>query len=183
MRRIVWVVGMLVGMMAAGPAASAAEAQAGAPMKIGHVNSGRLFRDYQRTKESEASLEQKNKSKQAELEDRVNDLKKLRESLELLNDQAKEAKARELEEKTDEFRRLKAHAEQDLMRDRNQAAQGILEEIKRAVAEYAKANGYTLIVDQSSLLYAEERQDATDEILKTLNDQYASAKGSPKKSP
>jgi outer membrane protein len=142
-------------------------------LKIGYVDLGKVFDGYQATKESDRFLEQKGRQKQAELEGRVTELKKLRESLELLNDQAREAKAKELEEKSDEFQRLKSKSQRDLLRERNRIARTILQEIEKAVAEYAKANGFSVILDERSLLYGETVFDVTDEVLRVLNERYA----------
>ena len=167
-------IGMAVlGITALAPAGSVRAQE----MKVGYINTSKLFADYQRTKDAEAVLEQKGKQKQAELEGRVTELKKMRESLELLNDQAKDAKGKELEAKADEFKRLKAHSERELVQERNDIAKGILEEIDQVVAEYAKANGFSLILDERSLLYGEETRDLTSELLKTINARYLASKG------
>lgn len=146
--------------------------------RVGYVDLAKLFDQYQRTKESERVLEQKGKQKQTDLENRVTELKKLRQNLELLNEQVKEAKAKELEEKSEEFQQLKTRTERDLLRERNQLAQQILGEIERVVGEYAKTNHFSLILDQRSLLFGEEAHDVTDEVLMLLNDRYAATKGS-----
>ena len=142
-------------------------------LKMGYVDLGRVFDGYQRTKESDQVLEQTSKQKQTELEGRVNELKKLRQNLDLLNDQAKEAKAKEIEEKSDEFQRLKTRTERELVRQRNQFAKEILDEIQQTVTEYAKANGFSLVLDQRALLYGQDLYDVTDDVLKLLNSRYA----------
>ena len=146
---------------------------------MGYVDLGKLFDHYQRTKESDQLLEQKGKQKQGELEDRVNELKKLRQNLELLNDQVKESKAKELEEKSEEFQRAKTRTERDLVRERNQLARTIMQEIEQVVAEYAKANHFSVILDQRSLLYGQDSYDVTEAILRLLNDRYTT-KATPK---
>lgn len=143
-------------------------------LKIGYANLLKVFDGYQRTAESKRVLEQKGKQKQTELEGRFNELKKLRQSLELLNDQAKEAKAREIEERSDEFKRLKARSERELLREQNQLARQILDEIDQTVSEYAAANGFSVILDDRSLLYGQDIYDVTDELLSLLNQRYAS---------
>ena len=140
--------------------------------KIGYVNLAKVFDEYQRTKESETGLEQRGKQRQAQLEAQFNELKKLREGLELLNDQSREAKARELEEKSDEFKRQKTRAERELVTQRNQIAKQILDEIQQTVTDYAKTNGFAMVADQRSLLYGQESLDLTDEILQLLNSRY-----------
>ena len=140
-----------------------------AELKIGYMNLAKVFDSYERTKASDAVLAGKGKQKEAELESRMNELKKLRQSLELLNDQAREAKTREVEEKADELQRFRANTARDLRRERDTIAKEILAEIQRGVEEYAKANGFSLIIDERSLLYGQSAYDVTDDILAQIN--------------
>ena len=168
---VAWGVGTLVGFMVAAPGAGATEP------KIGYLDVGKIFTEYQRTKDSDQALEQKSKQKQAELEGRFNELKRMRQNLELLNDKTKDTKAKELEDKSDEFQRLKTQGERDLLRERNQAAKDILDEIQEAVKEYAKTNGYALVLDARGLVYADSASEITDAVLRMLNDRYAARSG------
>ena len=175
-RRLI-VVGALVGL-GLGWSWSVAAAEG---VKIGYVNLGKLFDNYERTKASEQVLEQKGKQKQAELQGRLSELNKLRQNLDLLSDQAKASKSKELEEKSDAFQQLKTRSERDLLRERNEVAKGIFDEIDKMVSDYATANGYSLVLDQRALLFGAGANDVTDEVLKTLNDRYAARVASPKK--
>ncbi len=157
--------GMLI--MGAAPAAGAAES-----LKMGYVNLGRVFDEYQRTKDSEAALKQKGQQKEEELKSRVTELTTMRKNLELLSDKARDAKAREIEEKSDGLQQLRTKDQRELSRERDQAAKQILAELEQAVNEYAKANGFSLILDQRSLLYGQDAYDVTDPILRMLNDRY-----------
>ena len=162
------VVGLSAGQaLVACPTASAQE------LKLGYVNLGKVFDQYQRTKDSEVGLEQRGKQKEAQLQAQLEEIKKLRDGLELLNDQSREGKTRELEEKSDRFKRTKEQSERELVTQRNQLAKQILDEIGQAVAEYGKANGFTLIFDQRSLLYGQDSYEVTDKIVQILNDRYA----------
>lgn len=163
-----WVLGLLLAVFC--PLVQTAE------LKVGYVNPAAVLEQYQRAKDVEQVLQQKGQQKQDELEGRVAELKKLRQSLELMSDQAKEAKTREIEEKSDEFKRLKGRTERELVRERNQVLKEILDEIHQAVSEYAKANGFSLILNGQLVLYGQEAIDVTDEVLKMLNDRYAARK-------
>jgi len=144
-----------------------------AEFKIGYVNIGKIFDDYERTKQQDAFLEKRGKSKEAELEARVNDLKKMRQNLELLNDAAREAKAREIEERSDDLQRFRNNTARELKRDRDKIAQEILRDIQHAIDDFAKANGFSVILDQRSLVYAQQGYDVTDQILQLLNSRSA----------
>jgi len=148
-----------------------------AELRLGFVNVGKVFDEYQGTKDSEAGLEAHGKQKQAQLEAQFNALKDMRKDLELASDQARESKAREIEEKSDEFKRQKSRAERELLMQRNQVARKILDEINGVIAEFAKANSFSLILDQRSVVYGEETYEVTDQVLKILNERYAAKAG------
>ena len=137
--------------------------------KIGYVNLAKVFDGYQRTKSSDAVLEKKGKEKEDELQGRMSELKKLRQNLELLNDDVRETKTREIEQKADELQRFRNATARDLRRERDKVAKDILGEIQKAVEDYAKTNGFSVIFDERSLLYGQATYDLTDAILKTLN--------------
>jgi outer membrane protein len=144
-------------------------------IKIGFVNLAKVFDGYNRTKTSDATLEKKGKQKEAELEARMNELRKLREGLELLHDDARELKAREIEERAEELQRFRTTTARDLRRDRDKLAKEILKEIQQALEEYAKTNGYALLIDSRSLLYGRSAEEVTDEVLTLLNSRNAPA--------
>ncbi len=172
-------VAMAVGLMV-GPGflGRSPSAQAEQPMKVGYVDVSRLFDEYERTKRSEGLLEQKGKQKEVELEQRLGELKKLREGLELLSNEARDARAREIDKRADELRRLGAYSKRDLVKERDQIAQEILREIRQVVQEYAKANNFTLLFDRQGLLFGQDAYDMTDEVLAQLN----SREGAPRQS-
>jgi len=145
-------------------------------LKVGYVNVGKVFDGYVKTQRLDASLETKGKQKEAELKGRMDELKKLRQSLELLNEEAREGRAREIEEKTEELTRFRTRTARDLRRERDAMAKGLLDEIRQGMEEFAKANGFTLILDSQSLAYGQEAYDVTDEVLELLNGR---AKASP----
>lgn len=138
-------------------------------LKIGYVSIAKLFDEYERTKRSESVLERKGKQKETELDKRLADLKKLRDGLELLSDEARQARGREINAKADELRRVGIYTQQDLMRERDEVAKRILEQIQKEVDNYAQKHGYSLILDERLLLYGQKVYDVTDEILKSLN--------------
>ena len=138
-------------------------------LKVGYVDLSAVFDEYDRTKSSEAGLDRQGRQKEAEFEGRMNELKKLREGLELLNDDAKDAKTREVEEKAESLQQFRNSTARDLRRDRDKVAKEILIDIRAAIQDYGKTNGFSLIIDARSLLYAQEVHDVTDEVLKLLN--------------
>lgn len=171
--RVAWCVALAwVGVAWIAPEARAADgaspASSPAP-KVGFVDLARVFDNYERTKTSDAVLEKEGKQKETELEARMNELKKMRQSLELLNADAREARAREIEEKADELQRFRNTTARDLRRERDKVAKEILNDIEAALKEYAESHGYALIIDSRSLLFGQPAHDVTNDVLSALN--------------
>ena len=152
---------------------------ASAEIKVGYVDMGKAFDNYDRTKQSEAALERKGQQKEAELQSRLEEIKKMRQGLEVLNDQAREAKSRDLERKADELRRFGNNTKEDLLKERDRVAVEIIKEIQQVVKDYGNAHGYTLIVDSRSVLFGQDTQDLTDAVLAQLNQRAGGAAGKP----
>ena len=146
-------------------------------MKVGYVDMGALFDGYERTKQSESVLQHKGEAKESELQGRLDELKKIRQGLDVLNDQAKEARSRELERKADELRRFGTNTKEDLLKERNQLAADIIKDIQASIRDYGKANKFTMIFDERSLVFGQDAQNVTQEVLKQLNQQYAAKAG------
>ena len=144
-----------------------------AELKVAYVDVATIFDGYQRTKASDTNLKQKGDAKEAELKGKMTELEKLRQNLELLNSDAREAKTKEIEEKTEELQRFRTNTARDLGRERNKIADELLKEIQQAVHDYAKASGFSLVLDVRSVLFGQEAYDITDEVLATLNKRAA----------
>jgi outer membrane protein len=128
-----------------------------------------VFDGYERTKSSDAELEQRGKQKETEVQSKRDELKKLSDGLELLSDDARDARARHLEEKRDELQRFVNSTARDLRHDRDRIAKEILQEIQTAIEAYAKAKGFSVVLDDRSLLYGQPAYDVTDDVLTLLN--------------
>ena len=159
--------GMLIAALGLLLGASAVSADIS--FKVGYVDVAQLFDQYERTKRSESILERKGKQKEGELEGRLNELKKLRSGLELLSEKARSGRAREIDTKADELRRFGKYTQEELQRERNRVAKDIIDDIQRTIQDYAKANDFSMILDQRLLLYGQEIHDVTHDVLKQLN--------------
>lgn len=168
--RLVLVVALVAGS-AAGSASMAHAAQ-----KIAFVDVANVFDNYQRTKVVDKELEGKGKEKESELETRVNELKKLRDGLDLLSDKAKEEHQKQIEDKANELQQFRLATQTELRRQRDSVAREILKEIDDVVQAYAKAQGYDLLLNQRTLVYGSPEMDVTNDVLKQLNDKYSAKK-------
>ena len=153
----------------------ASQAVGAAELKIGFVNVGKVFDSYEKTKALDARLGQKGKQKEGELQGQLDALKKAQEGLELLSEEARAAKKKQLEEQAEEIQRFRAHTARDLRYERDEMAKQILGEIQKAIEDYAKTNGFSVIIDSRSLIYAQAAYDATDGVLQLLNSKAKTA--------
>ncbi len=140
-----------------------------AEFKVGYVDVGTIFDEYKRTASSEAVLKEQGKAKEAEFETRMGELTKLRQGLELLNEEAKEARAQQIDEKVEGLQQFRTSATREFSRERERLVKKLLEEIREGLDAYAKQHDFSLILDSRSLLYGASGHDVTQEVLKWLN--------------
>jgi len=147
--------------------------------KIGYVDNVKLMEDYQEKIDVEARFKIKTDA-----------LTKKRDSI----SQAFQIEAQAFQAKAQKMNQKKAQEEYGLMQQRGQfmgqqlqqeeqtlvaAGQAemdsIVNKVKREIEAYGKANKFTYILgggDGGSVLYGQEVNDLTDEVVKILNDKY-----------
>src|SRR5438093_11228468 len=162
-------------------------------LKIGTVDMQRAFKDYNKTKEAEAKINDAKNSAKKEYDDRAEDYKKSLDEINNLNKQlesaalsadkktqiAKErddkiAKIKGMEREISDFRQTRERQLQEqLMRVR----EGIVKEITEVVMEKVKTNNLDLVFDKSGmsingvpvLLFSHDNIDFTNDINTVLN--------------
>jgi outer membrane protein len=167
--------------------------------KIGTVDMGRAFKEYNKTKDAEAKVNDAKNAAKKEFDDRTEGYKKALDEINKLNQQLdspalatdkKTAMAKERDEKIaniktmereiSEFRQTR---EQQLQQQMMRMREGIVKEITDVVLERVKTNGMDLVFDKSGLsqnfvpvlLYSKDNVDFTTEIITALNKKAASA--------
>jgi outer membrane protein len=162
-------------------------------LKIGTVDMQRAFKEYNKTKEAEAKINDAKNAARKEYDDRAEDYKKALDEINNLNKQlespalsadkktqtAKErddkiAKIKNMEREISDFRQTRERQLQEqLMRMR----EGIVKEITDVVMEKIKANNLDLVFDKSGmsingvpfLMYSHDNIDFTNDIIAVLN--------------
>jgi len=137
--------------------------------KIGYVDLAKVFDEYKKTKESEKSLEEKGKAKEADRKKMVDELKKLKDEQALLSEKAKAEKQKTIDDKIKVLQDFDRSVRDELMKERNDRLAAIMKDIEGVVTIYAKEAGYDLIVNSRALLYGSEQYDLTKEVLSRLN--------------
>src|ERR1700730_15453096 len=168
-------------------------ARAQGTLKIGTVDMNRAFKEYNKTKDAEAKINDAKNQAKKEYDERADAYKKALDEINNLNKQldspalsaekkAQTAKDRDekianiknMEREINEFRQTRARQLQEqAMRMR----EGIVKEITDVVNEKVKANALDLVFDKSGmslngvpvLMYAPDNVDFTSDIITVLN--------------
>ncbi len=141
-------------------------------LKLGYINLKQVLDDYQKVTEGENALLKEAEEKNKERDELVKEIKNLREKLDLLEDKQKEKKQQELDEKIKQLQDFTYQTRTSLREKRDEKFREIMKEVKDVIAEYGSSRNYNIIIDDTLLLYKDEKLDVTADIIKTLNQRY-----------
>ncbi len=164
--RIMAIVALVIGM------ASVCSAQGA---KIGYLDMQRALNNSDAGREAKEQLQTKLKKYQGEVNIKQEELQNLKSGLEkqgvALTDAARAAKEKDYQQKLKDFQRFTKDAEEDLQAKDAEFTKKIVEAMDKVVQEYGKKHGFTVIFDSrgAGMLYADQKADVTDEILKAFN--------------
>ncbi len=148
--------------------------------KVGYIDLSKIFDEYTKTQTSSQALEKEGQAKQAEEQKRLDDIRRLKDELELLSKAAREKKQAKLDQKIKELQDFRRESREELLGETRQMMREIMMDIEAAIEEYGKSNNYDLILNDSKILpysnravlYRSKGQDLTEDILKILNTKY-----------
>lgn len=141
--------------------------------KIVYMDLGKVFDEYNKTKDLDKQLEAKSSAKQVERDKLVAEIKKIKDELDLAADKDKAKKQAAVEEKLKKLQDFDRESRDGLRKDRDDMARTILKEIKDSIDEIAKKEGYAYILDSRAVLFGGDANNLTDRVIKILNDKYA----------
>jgi outer membrane protein len=161
---------------------------ASAQSKVASVDMKKLFNGYWKFKQSQTILDERKASLRKEIKEMADGLEKAqadyKQLLEQANDQAISAderekrkasaadKAKELNSSKVAIDQFQRQAETGLGELSQRLSGNILTEIQKAVADKAKAGGYTTVVNAAAseiIVYNDPSTDLTEAVLKQLN--------------
>ena len=162
----------LLALPLAAVAIAAAVPAAGAEMKIGFVNTERVFREAAPARRAQQVLEREFSARNNELakvekqgRDLQTDLE--RESSTLTEAQRRD-KERQLADISRNFQRIQREIREDLNLRRNEELAQVQERATRAINQIAEAEKFDLVVQEA--VFASSRIDITDKVIKALAD-------------
>jgi outer membrane protein len=140
-------------------------------IKLGFVNTERIFREAATAKQAQAKLEQEFSRREKELVDNGNALKLASERFEreapTLAESQRTARQKQLIDQDREFQRKRREFQEDLNARKNEEQQMVVERANRAVKQVAESEKYDVIFQEA--VYVNPKHDITDKVIKALN--------------
>ncbi|MFA5069032.1 MAG: OmpH family outer membrane protein [Candidatus Omnitrophota bacterium] len=143
-----------------------------ADIKIGYIDVAAVFDGYDKTKEEDAKLGTKSQGKQAQRDKMVENIRNMKNEIELLNEKQKEKKQAQIDDEIRKLQDFDREGKAELQRERDDMVRAILKDIEAVVNDYAVQNGYTMVVNSRVLEYALEEYNVTKEVLNLLNSKH-----------
>lgn len=159
---------LLVAFMAALPIAQAVAAE----MKIGYVNTQRIFRDAPAAQKAAKKIESEFSKRDQDLQRMAKQLQSLQEGLEkngvTMAEADRRAKERELNDLSRDFQRKQREFREDLNLRQNEENAAIIEKANKAIKQIAESEKYDLIVQD--VVWVSPKLDITDKVIKALSE-------------
>jgi outer membrane protein len=141
--------------------------------KIGFVNTERLFREAAPAKRAQQKLEREFANRDAEIQKLAKQVRDLQASLDKDGPTMAEAdrrnKERDLANGSRDLTRLQREFREDLNLRRNEELASLQERANKVIQQIAEAEKFDLIL-QDPVVYASQRIDITDKVIKALAD-------------
>ena len=148
-------------------------------LKIGVFDAQRISEETAEGAKIKARLRKIQEDKQAELKKMQEELQKLQQEFVATAASLSEEKRKQLgikiQRKQIELEAAQKSANQELQMEVEQAQAEWQQRVLRAVQEYGKANGYTLILPVEVIGYAAPTVDITDELIRAIDNPGGSA--------
>jgi len=139
-------------------------------VKIGYVNTQRIFRDAPAAVKAAKKIEAEFSKRDQELQRMAKQLQGMQETLEknavTMADSDRRAKEKELNELSREFQRKQREFREDLNLRQNEENAAIIEKANKAIKQLAESEKYDLIVQD--VVWASPKLDITEKIIKAL---------------
>ena len=149
---------------------TAAGQAAAADLKIGFVNTERVFRDSQQALKAQKKLEKEFQTRDQDIQKMVKQARDLQSFLEkeglTLSEADRTKKQRDLANLSRDLQHAQREFREDLNQRRNEEFAGVQERARKAIVEIAEKEKFDLVVE--NVVYASPRVDITDRVLKSL---------------
>ncbi|MQY50406.1 OmpH family outer membrane protein [Rhodocyclus tenuis] len=141
-------------------------------LKVGYVNTQRIFRDAPAAVKAAKKIEQEFSKRDQELQRVAKQLQSMQENLEknalTLSEADRRNKEKELNELSRDFQRKQREFREDLNLRQNEENAAIIDKANRAIKQIAEAEKFDLILQD--VVWVSPRLDVTDKVIKALSE-------------
>ena len=160
---------LLVALMASLPVSSVSALET---LKVGYVNTQRIFRDAPTAVKAAKKIEAEFSRRDQDLQRIAKQLQTMQEALEknalTLSESERRLKEKDLNELSRDFQRKQREFREDLNLRQNEENAAIIEKANKAIKQLAESEKYDLIVQD--VVWVSPRLDVTDKIIKALSE-------------
>ncbi|HBH62836.1 MAG TPA: hypothetical protein DDX85_14085 [Nitrospiraceae bacterium] len=151
-----------------------------AELKIGYVDFQKIVSQSNQGKEAMKTLDSIEKAKNAIINEKVNEIKKLEEELTvqgaILNPETKEKKQADHEKLVMEYQKMRRDRDEELKKNEAEFIQKIVLDVKKLLAKIAEEEGYAAILNEAGIAYIRPEADLTDRVLKMFSESSGDTK-------
>ena len=144
--------------------------EAAAELKVGYVNTQRIFRDAPAAQKAAKKLEGEFAKRDQDLQRMSKQLQGLQENLEknavTMAEADRRAKEKEFGELSREFQRKQREFREDLNLRQNEENAAVIEKANKAIKQIAESDKYDLILQD--VVWVSPKLDITDRVIKVL---------------
>ena len=140
-------------------------------IRIGFINTDRIFKEANTAKQAQAKLEQEFSKREKDLVDVEKSFKSAVEKFEreapTLSESQRMTRQKQLGERDRDFQRKRREFQEELNARKNEEFQQVLERANRVIKQVAEAEKYDLVLQEA--VYINPKHDITDKVLKVIN--------------
>ncbi len=141
-----------------------------APLKIGVIDTQKILRTSKAAKAAQSVFMKDLEAKRAVYQAKEKEIKALEDELKnqniKLSVEIRKEKTEKLAQEVKEIKRLGTDMEEELKKKEVELTRSLLSEIAQIVRNFSKKEHYTVILEKSSVIVADDAVDITDRIIK-----------------
>lgn len=152
----------------AAPSAPAAAASTGT--RVALLNMQEAIKGVKEGKKAEETLKKEWENRQKKLQadgKKIQDqMEDLRKQASVLDEKTRRSREEAIQGQIMQLREQEAKSQADFQKRDQEISKPIIEKLRNIVATISKEKGYTLVMDGGNVIYAQEQDDITDEVIK-----------------
>ncbi|MFB6263582.1 MAG: OmpH family outer membrane protein [Bradymonadaceae bacterium] len=151
-------------------------------LKVGYVNLNRALAQTEKGQAAKKRLKEDFRAKQKKLNKKQKEIKKLKKKLasqsKALSKKARRQRKRQLRRKLMKLQRMYLREQRALSKRKAKETKDIFAKMRKVVQTIAEEKGYDLVLEKSksSVLFAKESMDLTEELITRFDKKYSADK-------